>query len=75
MKTTNEKKITGMQVFKTLIGIDTVILIGMMAWTVYGWATGADTNYTVLASFAAPYAVSLAIYEELKKKEAKKASN
>ena len=75
MKTTNEKKITGMQVFKTLIGIDTVILIGMMAWTVYGWVTGSDTNYPVLASFAAPYAVSLAIYEELKKKEAKRSAN
>lgn len=75
MKKSNEKKITGMQVLKTLIGIDTVILIGFMVWIVYGLVTGSDTNYPVLTSFAAPYAASLAIYFYLKKKEAKKASN
>ena len=52
---------------------DVQVIIALLIHTVYGWATGTyDTNYVFLASSAATYCATVAIYEEMKKKEAKK---
>ena len=73
MKNTNEKKITTLKAFKVIMIIYTCVIIAILIQTIYGWVTGIpDDNYMFLASSAATYAATVAIYEELKKKEAKK---
>ena len=72
MKDKSEKKITTTQVLKVIIAIHTCIMVGLIIMTIYGWATGSDNNYAVFATNAAPYCAMIALYEEEKKKEAKK---
>ncbi len=73
MKESTEKKITTLKVFKVIVIIYSCVIIALLIHTVYGWATGTyDTNYVILASSAATYCSTVAIYEEMKKKEAKK---
>lgn len=73
MKESTEKKITTLKVFKVIVFIYSCVIIALLIHTVYGWATGTyDTNYVFLASSAATYCATVAIYEEMKKKEAKK---
>ena len=65
MKESTEKKITTLKVFKVIVIIYSCVIIALLIHTVYGWATGTyDTNYV--------YCATVAIYEEMKKKEAKK---
>ncbi|MBR2550353.1 MAG: hypothetical protein IKE92_10120 [Clostridiales bacterium] len=73
MKESSEKKVTTLKVFKVIMIVYSCIIIGMIIQTIYGWATGMpDDNYVIFASSAASYCATVAIYEELKKKEAKK---
>jgi len=73
MKDSNEKKITTLQVFKAILIIYSCAIIGVIIYTIYGWATGAyDTNYVILAACGATYCATAAEYERLKKKAAKK---
>ncbi len=69
MKESNEKKITTLKVFKVIVIIYSCAIIALLILTVYGWATGTyDTNYAILASSAATYCATAALYEDLKKK-------
>ncbi|MBR5678044.1 MAG: hypothetical protein IKX20_07885 [Paludibacteraceae bacterium] len=73
MKNTSEKKITTLKVFKAIVFIYTCVIIAILIQTVYGWATGTfDTNQAILASSSATYCATIAIYDDMKKKEAKK---
>lgn len=74
MKNSNEKKITTLKVFKVITVIYSVVMIGMIIATIYGWITGvSETNYVHLASFSAIYCAIAAEYESLKKKSNEKA--
>ncbi len=74
MEKTNEKKITTRKVFKVIIIIYTIVIVGVMLHTVYGWVTGTfDNDYMLLASNAATYCALICIYEDMKKKEKKEA--
>ena len=73
MKESNEKKITTLKVFKVILIIYTFIMIAIIIQTIYGWVTGLpDNNYVFLAGSSATYCATAAMYEEMKKKEAKK---
>ena len=73
MKESTEKKITTLKVFKVIVIIYTCVIIGVCIHAIYSWATGIqDYNYMFLASSTATYCATIAMYEELKKKEAKK---
>lgn len=75
MNETNEKKITILNVYKVIMIIFSCALIGLIASTIYGWATGAfDINYIILALCAAIYCCTAAEYEALKKKAKKNKS-
>ena len=73
MKNTNEKKITTLKAFKVIMIIYSVVVLAVAVQTIYGWVTGMpDTNQALLASNAATYCALTLIYEDMKKKEAKK---
>ena len=73
MKESAEKKVTTLKVFKVIVIIFTYVIIGVCIHAIYSWATGIqDYNYMFLASSTATYCATIAMYEELKKKEAKK---
>ena len=73
MKESAEKKVTTLKVFKVIVIIYTCVIIGVCIHAIYSWATGIqDYNYMFLASSTATYCATIAMYEELKKKEAKK---
>ena len=73
MKESTEKKVTTLKVFKVIVIIFTCVIIGVCIHAIYSWATGIqDYNYAYLASSTAAYCATIAMYEEQKKKEAKK---
>ena len=73
MKESAEKKVTTLKDFKVIVIIFTCVIIGVCIHAIYSWATGIqDYNYMFLASSTATYCATIAMYEELKKKEAKK---
>ena len=73
MKESAEKKVTTLKDFKDIVIIFTCVIIGVCIHAIYSWATGIqDYNYMFLASSTATYCATIAMYEELKKKEAKK---
>lgn len=72
MKESNEKKITTLKVYKVILIIYTIVMIGSFIYTIYGWSTGAsDNNYVMTAAFGAIYCALATEYESLKKKETK----
>ena len=75
MKKSSEKKITTLKVFKAIVFIYSCVIIALLIQTIYGWATGTfDTEFAILASCAATYCATVAIYEDMKKKDAAKQS-
>ena len=73
MKESTEKKITTLKVFKVIVIIFTCVIIGVCIHAIYSWATGIqDYNYMFLATSSASYCATRAMYEELKKNDAKK---
>lgn len=73
MKETTGKKVTALKAFKVIVIIHTVVIALFSIQTVYGWITGLpDNNYVIFAGCVATYCASLAIYEDMKKKEARK---
>lgn len=73
MKESTEKKITTLKVFKVIVIIFTCVIIGVCIHAIYSWATGIqDYNYMFLATSSASYCATIAMYEELKKNDAKK---
>ena len=73
MKESTEKKITTLKIFKVIVIIFTCVIIGVCIHAIYSWATGIqDYNYMFLATSSASYCATVAMYEELKKNDAKK---
>ena len=73
MKDSNEKKITELKVYKIIMIIYSIAMAVLCALTIYGWATGTEIiGYTPLGICCATYCSSAAVYENLKKKQAKK---